>query len=414
VPGPATSKDDGARKEYPELGEYTRTLARVSEMVADGTDARANVENIAAETAGLFNTGMASVFVYDGEGSLKHASGFGIPPHFVRELEESGGGGWARDLLGEGTKPYVIEDAQHSPPVPAVRDWACAIGVVTLVLVPLRTEGKLLGMMVLYHRNARPYTDKEQDVLRTLASMAAVIMVRAQLSGAKGNNGSRTQLFNVLSHELRTPLTSIMGFTQIIRKRLSASGYSDQRLMGQLDVLWAQAQRLNRLIDTFVDIARIERGEFQITRGKVELTSTVKDAASRAVAEASAHNPINISVPDHPVWLHGDARRLEHAISQLIANAVRYSPQDKPIDVTCEELDGTGQVAVKITDRGPGIPPARTKEIFERNYPSGPLKSGGLGVGIYLSKVIVEAHGGQLSIDSALDTGTTVTIYLPV
>jgi signal transduction histidine kinase len=180
--------------------------------------------------------------------------------------------------------------------------------------------------------------------------------------------------------------------------------------MEQLDVLWAQAQRLNRLIDTFVDMNRIERGEFEITRGQVEITSLLKAATS----QAGAQHEISMDLPDQPLWVHGDSKRLEQVFSHILSNALRYAPQSQPIRLTCKADAGEGTVTIKVTDRGPGIPPPRLKEIFARKYAGGPLKAGGLGVGLYLSKVIVEAHGGRISIESSSAKGTVVEIVLPV
>ena len=133
-----------------------------------------------------------------------------------------------------------------------------------------------------------------------------------------------------------------------------------------------------------------------------------------AVTQASSHHKVNVDVPGEPLWLHGDSKRLEQVFNHVISNAVRYSSQSHPISITCKEDAEQHTVTIKVADRGPGIPASRLKEIFGPNYPRGPLKSGGLGVGLYLSKVIVEAHGGQISIVSASGKGTTVSIVLPV
>jgi signal transduction histidine kinase len=292
--------------------------------------------------------------------------------------------------------------------------WADLLDAATMAFAPLHSNGQTLGILVVCHRTPYDYQPQESDILRVGAALASGGVARLPLDEGGTRESSKSQLFSVLSHELRTPLTSIMGFTQLIRKRISASEHADPRTMEQLDVLWAQAHRLNRLIDTFVDMARIERGEFEIVRGKVELTGLIKSAAEQAVAQASSHHTINVDVPDEALWLHGDSKRLEQAFNHVISNAVRYSPQSHPIQITCKEDADRHTVTIKVADRGPGIPASRLKEIFDRNYPSGPLKSGGLGIGLFLSKVIVEAHGGQISIVSASGKGTTVSIVLPV
>jgi len=394
--------------------DHTTTLTRIAELSVESGGERASIEKIVSEAAGLFNTGMASVFRMSHDGSLEHLAGLGVSPHSTRKLEEAGRPGWPSDLFSESIAPVVFQNAQGQPPTGEVAAWARLLNVATIALVPLHSDKKTLGMLALFHRAPYNYTSGECDLLVIVAALLSTAVERTLEVEGGLPAASKSQLFSVLGHELRTPLTSIMGFTQLIRKRLIAGGPVDPRLIEQLDVLWAQAQRLNRLIDTFVDITRIERGEFEIAHGQVELTGLLRLSGEQALAQASSHHTINMDIPNHPLWMHGDSKRLEQAFSHVISNAVRYSPQELPISITCRQNLVASTADIEIADQGPGIPTARLKEVFDRNYPSGPLKSGGLGVGLYLSKVIVEAHGGQIAIDSQFGKGTTVAISLPV
>ncbi len=375
---------------------------------------QASLEQVASEVVRLFDAGMSSIFQYGPDIGIKHIAGFGIPSHSIRKLEEAQNQDQLASLLGESARPLVIADAKGNPLEPVIGTWTTILNAETIIIAPLNSKGALLGWIAIYHTSRRDYGQEECNVLQTLAVLTSTLVARVSYHDEEKSESPKSQLFSVLSHELRTPLTSIMGFTQLIRKRLSAKGDADHRTIEQLDILWAQAQRLNRLIDTFVDMSRIERGEFEITRGQVELTGLLRLAAEQSVAQASSHHTVNVDAPPEPLWLHGDTRRLEQMFGHLLANALRYSPQDQPIEVSCNTDTGKESVSVRISDHGPGIPPERLKDAFDRNYPSGPLKSGGLGVGLYLSKVIVEAHGGKISVESAPGVGTTVDILLPV
>ncbi|MEO8287279.1 MAG: ATP-binding protein [Chloroflexota bacterium] len=396
------------------MRNYIKSLAEIADLSAEAGGERAIIEKLASTAAGLFNTNMASVFLHGSDGTFRHLGGFGVAPSVARKLEAAGTSHWAKELMGNSGHPMLIGNAQKHSPTLEIGAWATLMGATTLMLAPLVSEGKPLGMLVLYYDSPYVYSNEECQVLQTLAALASSVVARAAVAEGDGDVSSKIQLFSVLSHELRTPLTSIMGFTQLIRKRISSSGHADQRLMEQLDVLWAQAQRLNRLIDTFVDLSRIERGEFAITRGKVELTGLLRLAAGQAVAQASSNHTVDLKISSEPLWLHGDNKRLEQVFNNVISNAVRYSPQNETIDVSCREDVFEGNVIIKVEDKGPGIPASRLNEVFEHNYHGGPLRSGGLGVGLYLSKVIVEAHGGHISIESASGVGTTVAIVLPV
>jgi signal transduction histidine kinase len=394
--------------------DYTTTLTRIAELSVKSSGERASIEKIVSEAAGLFNSGVASIFRIGQDWSLGHLASSGVSPHSTRKLEEAGGDGWPSELFGDSLAPVVLQDAQKQTISAEVGIWARLLNASTIALVPLRHDKKVLGVLALFHRAPYTYSSEECDLLVTIAALTAAAVERTLAAEGGLPASLKSQLFSVLGHELRTPLTSIMGFTQLIRKRLASSSTADPRLIEQLDVLWAQAQRLNRLIDTFVDITRIERGEFEIAHGQVELTELLRLSGEQALAQASAHHMINLDIPNHPVWLHGDSKRLEQAFNHVISNAVRYSPQDAPITITCRQDSAQSTASIEIIDQGPGIPSARLKEIFDRNSPSGPLKSGGLGVGLYMSKVIVEAHGGQIAINSHYGKGTTVAISLPV
>jgi signal transduction histidine kinase len=389
--------------------KYAGTLARIVELSTRTGGEHDAIEKIVEETAALFGSGMASVFQLGQDGRLKHLAGLGVPPHSIRKLEEAGSANRITSLLDGSGQPAILQHTKELE-INEAGIWDGLLDAATMALVPLQSEGATLGVLILFHKTPYNYAPDECAILQVASALASPVVARiAEGNGVKADF-SKSQLFSVLSHELRTPLTSIMGFTQLIRKRLSASAHTDQRTMEQLDVLWAQAQRLNRLIDTFVDMNRIERGEFEITRGQVELTSLLKAATS----QAGAQHEISMDLPDRPLWVHGDSKRLEQVFSHILSNALRYAPQGQPIRLSCKADTGEGSVTVKVTDRGPGIPPARLKEVFARKYPGGPLKAGGLGVGLYLSKVIVEAHGGRISIESSSAKGTVVEVVLPV
>jgi len=199
---------------------------------------------------------------------------------------------------------------------------------------------------------------------------------------------------------------------QMIRRRTSMERSADPLTRDQLDLLWAQVQRLHRLLDNFVDMSNLERGEFTIGHERVDLTNVVSVAIEQVRAQARTRHHLDVTVPAHSIWIHGDMRRLEHAFIHVLSNAVRYSPVDQQIHVVCTEPEN-GEVMVSVIDHGPGIPSELRREIFKRFYPSDTRRTGGMGMGLYFSRAIVEAHGGRLTIESTPGHGTTVLINLP-
>jgi len=400
-----------SHKESGTLMDYAGTLAQIAEVSAQTSGDQHAMERILEETAALFNTDRAALFRFSQNGHLKQMASLDLPRQSVHSLEEVSNANHIKALLDKSGRPVIIQQAKKSRE--EVGAWANLLNIETVALAPLQSNGTTVGTFVLCHKLPYNYTAEKSALLQVISALTTPLFIRTAQSDSEDASAYKSQLFSVLSHELRTPLTSIMGFTQLIRKRLSASAHADRRTIEQLDVLWAQAQRLNRLIDTFVDMNRIERGEFEITRGQVELTSLLKTTAEQTLTQAGSQHEMIMDIPDHSLWIHGDSKRLEQVFSHVLANALKYAPREKPILMSCNAKPGEGIVTVNVVDRGPGIPPARLKEIFDRNYSGGPLKSGGLGVGLYLSKIIVEAHGGRISIESSSAKGTVVEVVLP-
>ena len=343
----------------------------------------------------------------------------------VEAVRQAGGDLAAGGLvapLAAGEHRQLVDHAVHQlgrpqelaleGPTEDICNWAASSGIATLALAPITAGGHALDAFALYHRDPFDYREEDRLVLHALAGLAAQVVSRARLVSGTEGEGSNSVLFSVLGHELRTPLTSIMGFTQMIRKRLSTAAPDDTRLREHVEVLWVQSQRLNRLIDSFVDLGRIERGDFHIDPARFELTHLLRAVASQTIAQAGSRHTLEMDLPAEPVWLYGDAQRLEQVFSHLLMNAAKYSPADIPIEMVCNVDQAPDKVVVRITDHGSGIPSTRIKEIFQDRYPMGPLKAGGLGVGLYLSKVIVEAHGGHIDLQSS-PGGTTVSVTLP-
>ena len=412
--GPILSRDEQAQLHASNGRHYGRVLARVSDMVNGSIDTFTIIRQIMHEAATLFSAERAMVLLYESDDDLTYLLGSGFTPEQARTLEETACEESSARYLAGITSPAIISTRARDDGGSGLSDWAASVGASTLMLAPLVHTSELLGFLVLGHRDSRDYSEEDLLALRTLCNLMALTVGSYRSASTEQEvGGGKDRFLSALSHELRTPLTSIMGFTQIIRRRLSASGAGDARLMDQLEVLWTQAQRLSRLIDTFVDISNVERGEFALNLGKVELVSVLKKAVDQSLAQDRHHHQIMMDTASGPVWVHGDGKRLEQVFNHVLSNALRYSPQDKPVVVALDERRSHGKVLVSITDYGPGIPSDRLKTIFERFHEKDVLKAGGLGVGLYISKMILEAHGGHISIESTQGRGTVVSLTLP-
>ncbi|MBF6612686.1 MAG: GAF domain-containing sensor histidine kinase [Chloroflexi bacterium] len=411
-----SKRGSGSRR--PPDGTFARhadALARISAIAVASAEPDVALQRVLGETASVFDTHLASLCLYVGDHGLKHVTNVGLAPNLLQKVEALGRPDLMENHFASTARPFLIPDARQAPDGSIGYRPAVAEGLVTVVSAPLCRSDRRVGILTLYHEEAHTYSEADLTLLQTLANLAALTLTNAQIASVESDQDrAKDHFLGMLGHELRTPLTSIMGFTQIIRKKLANSHEIDARIMEHLDVIWSQEQRLNRLIGTLVDIARIDSGEFSIVRGKAELGTTLRGAVTRALSQVKTRHSIEMEIPAEPIWVDGDAARLEQVFSHIVSNALRYSPVEQPIRVVCEEHKEEHEVTVSISDQGPGIPASRQKELFEQFYPSEMSRAGGLGMGLYISRTIVEAHNGRISIDSSPSAGTTVHVVLPV
>jgi signal transduction histidine kinase len=140
----------------------------------------------------------------------------------------------------------------------------------------------------------------------------------------------------------------------------------------------------------------------------------LRAAVKQAVGQARTNQPVETAFSEDLIWVHGDGKRLEQIFTHVISNGLKYSPPDMPVVVAARLEQPHARVVIDVADRGPGIPQHLRKDLFERGNPGDAQRSGGLGVGLFLARTVVEAHGGHIGLQSSPSEGTTVTIVLPV
>jgi signal transduction histidine kinase len=224
---------------------------------------------------------------------------------------------------------------------------------------------------------------------------------------------ARNQFVAMVSHELRTPLTSIVSFSELIRGEAEGLTPDGRRF---LDVIERNADRLLRLIGDLLLLSRLEAGAVPLDVARVSIPDLVTEAvraASTASATVSQGISVEISTGTGPP-ASADSRRLLQVLDNLIGNAVKFSHRNGHVHVTAA-YDGRNW-RVDVTDSGIGIPPGEAARLFGRFVRASNARTAGLpgtGLGLSIVKQIVEMHGGHVELDTALDRGTTFSVYLP-
>ena len=256
------------------------------------------------------------------------------------------------------------------------------------------------------------YGTADLELAEELARRAAMMIDNSLLyREAREAIRLRDEFLRVTSHELRTPMTSLLLSLEGLLAFCSRGPLEPTSMTRQLAGTLRQGQRLRRLINDLLDVTRIESGRFELQRSEVELTELVREVVDRFELELRrAKCEVRLDAPSsvRGFW---DGCRLDQLVSNLLSNAIKFGPQH-PIEIAVRQPGDRAELS--ISDHGIGIDPARLGTIFDRFVRAVPATHyGGLGLGLYIARQIVDLHGGTIAVRSQPGAGTTFTVDLP-
>jgi signal transduction histidine kinase len=314
-------------------------------------------------------------------------------------------------LLVSNVNESALREIVGAADLPRVRE----LGIRSGVVVPLQARGRTIGTMVFFSSAPdRRFDARDQALAEEIARRAAVAIDAARLyREAQEAIQLRDEFLRVASHELRTPLASLLMSLQWLHRKVDAkSPVEAETLAKQLDNNIRQGQRLRRLVDDLLATTRFGGGLLELNRSEVDLGELVREVVERFefdLNRAKCEVSLEVVAPVRGSW---DASRLDQVVSNLLSNALKFGP-GLPIEIAVSHKGTYAELSV--TDHGIGIDPARLDTIFGR-FTRGVSSTqyGGLGLGLYVSRQIVEQHGGTISVRSQLGKGSTFTVKLPI
>ncbi|MBI2255164.1 MAG: GAF domain-containing sensor histidine kinase [Proteobacteria bacterium] len=370
----------------------------------------------------VLNHALCSVLLLSADGKrLAH----GAAPHLPKAYSAAIDGVAIGPSVGScGTAAYtgelvVVEDIQTDPLWADYKHVAAAHDLRACWSIPLKSKGgAVLGTFATYHR--APYRPNQRDlnIAWRLAASAAIAIQRklldealiAEKEKAEAASRAKSEFLANMSHELRTPLNAILGFSEAIDRIL----LDPDKTREYARDIHRSGRQLLELINDLLDVGRIESGTTRLNRQRFHLGSNLAeqiDLVRHAFPDAA---PIYINVaPDCPDILV-DTRSFRQVILNIVGNAAKFTPADGRIDIAAD-CTGAG-LRLTVSDTGPGIPPEIMRDLgqpFRSGEAAYSRKYGGSGLGLYISRKLIQGHNGSLEVASEVGKGTRIIISLP-
>ena len=342
--------------------------------------------------------------------TLRVVAAAGLHGRLWRELEFPVSAPLAGIGLAEG-RPFVIASLAETCSG-CEHCWAALSeeGLVSALGVPYAVGGRPEGILYAANRHPAGFGERAPDLLEVFVRQAGVAVENARLLGQV------EEFTSIVAHDLRAPVTVIQGFAELLRRDAEAHKAAPP-VLRCLENIRTATRQLNKMVDDLLDLSRIECNRLRLERRPLDLAIFVPDVVER-VAELTRDHPVAVQVQCPLPTVHADPSRIEQVLTNLLSNAAKYSPPGREIAVRVARDEGGAGAAVRVSvaDRGTGIPPEEISELFCRfRRASQAQRQGvpGLGLGLYISKGLVEAHGGRIWIESQVGQGSTFSFLLP-
>ncbi|MBI4493843.1 MAG: PAS domain S-box protein [Chloroflexi bacterium] len=243
--------------------------------------------------------------------------------------------------------------------------------------------------------------------------VVGAVAVYRDISSLKELERLREEWTSVIAHDLRQPVTVINGYAGLLARLMERHPAVPQEQQA-VEHIRTSAHQLNRMIADLLDVSRIEAGRLALERQPQDLATLVRQVAERT-AEVAAGHPVQVEVAEAPLPVEADPQRIEQVLGNLVSNAAKYGDPDTGILIEVRRRDT--EVEVAVANHGPGIPPEDLPRLFSRFHRARQAQAervAGLGLGLYISKGLVEAHGGRIWAESAPGQTTTFRFTLPL
>jgi signal transduction histidine kinase/DNA-binding response OmpR family regulator len=417
-------------REVSERASELITINRITQALASQLDKDRLIQFVGDQVRDVFHAPIAYVALLDRNTMTLH-----FPYTWGEEAPSRPfGSGLTSQIIRSGQPLLINEDMDQTRAKMGIEQMGRATA--SYLGVPIHSGGTAIGVISVQSTDQEGrFTEGDQRLLSTIASAVGVAFYNARLfdeartarAAAEEADAAKSSFLSTVSHELRTPLTSVLGFAKIIRRRLEERLFSlipdddkkvqqaKKQVMENLGVVVSEGERLTKLIDDVLDLAKIEAGKFTWNMGSVSVADVIEraTAATASLFEAKKLQMVRNIDPDLPS-INGDQDRLIQVVINLISNAVKFTDSGS---IVCAARLGNDELVMSVKDSGIGIAPADQPKVFEKFKQVGDTltdKPKGTGLGLPICREIVEYHGGRIWVESAPGQGSTFLFTLPI
>jgi signal transduction histidine kinase len=295
-----------------------------------------------------------------------------------------------------------------------VRGATGSARLASLVGVPLVSQGVAMGFVVLGAADPRRRYDEAHVALaEEIARRVSLAIANARLhEKAELANRRRQDVLAMVSHDLRSPLNAIL----FVAQSMMRTPEDEDRRKGdrhKAEIVRRCAERMDRMIQDLLDMSSIEAGHLSVDVRSTALASVLKEAVEASLDAADAkHQRLEVRLPPDSLVVACDGHRIIQVVANLLSNAIKFTPAGGSITVTAEQ--GPEGAVVRVTDTGPGIPESIVPHLFQRYWRAPHTASRGTGLGLFIAKGIIEAHGGSIGVEPRPGLGATFYFTLRV
>ncbi len=421
---------------FKELEERTRALSRsveelkalgeVGRAVSSTLDLKTVLTTIVSRANQLSGTDAGAIYEFDeAREEFYLLATQNLDDEFVELLRATPirKGEGATGRMAEDREPIQIPDiAQEGVYRSRLRDALLRAGYRSLLAVPMLREDHIIGGLVVNRRTPGAFAPEVIDLLTTFATQSALALQNARLfreieeksEQLEVANRHKSEFLANMSHELRTPLNAIIGFSEVLVERMF--GELNEKQDEYLRDIFSSGRHLLSLINDILDLAKIEAGRMELELGRFDLPAAMENALTLVKGRAANHAiALHLEVDGRLGEFVGDERKVKQVLVNLLSNAVKFTPEGGRVEVRATPANGGVEFAV--SDTGIGIAPADQEAIFEEFRQVGTdyaKKREGTGLGLALTRRIVELHGGRIWVKSQVGQGSTFTFMLPL